>query len=57
MPDESGNRGDSRTEAPWRPGQVLAVTVLTVLAATATCTLVWNFDVFWHLASGRWPMF
>ena len=37
----------------WR---VAAVAILLVLAASATFTRVWNFDVFWHLAAGEWML-
>ena len=33
-----------------------ALAVLAVAAFSATCTQVWNFDIFWHLASGDWML-
>jgi hypothetical protein len=32
------------------------VAALTLTAACATFTYVWNFDIHWHLASGQWML-
>jgi len=29
---------------------------LTLTAAAAGLTLIWNYDIFWHLAAGRWML-
>jgi len=34
--------------------QIVAVAALTIAGAVAGFTLVWNFDIFWHLACGEW---
>jgi hypothetical protein len=36
---------------PW---PAILTIALVALAATVACRQVWNYDVFWHLASGRW---
>ena len=33
-----------------------AVAILIVVTASASLTKIWNFDVFWHLASGQWML-
>ena len=40
--------------SPHRPGTVLAAATVAALAAVLAFTRVWNFDIFWHLACGRW---
>lgn len=43
--------------APYRPRWALAAAVALVLAGAASAfTYVWNYDVFWHLASGDWML-
>ena len=33
-----------------------AVAILVLVTASASLTKIWNFDVFWHLASGQWML-
>jgi len=41
-------------EKPSRGWLIAAVAALAVAAAAATFTEVYNYDIFWHLASGDW---
>ncbi|KPK83549.1 MAG: hypothetical protein AMJ81_07960, partial [Phycisphaerae bacterium SM23_33] len=34
----------------------LAAGTVIALAAVVACSKVWNYDVFWHLAGGRWML-
>lgn len=44
-------------QPPWSRGWAIAVIIaLAVTAFAASCTLVWDCDVFWHLASGHWML-
>ncbi len=59
MPDKSSPktpaaREPGATPPPGRLWALVAVGVLILVAVATTLTRVWNFDVFWHLASGRW---
>jgi len=46
----------SSGNAPSRLWAAAAVAVLGLAAVAATLTCVWNYDVFWHLAAGRWML-
>ncbi len=43
-------------DKPSRGWLMAAVVALAVAAAAATCTEVFNYDIFWHLASGDWML-
>jgi hypothetical protein len=43
-------------DAPWRGWLIAAALALAVAAAAATFTEVFNYDIFWHLASGDWML-
>ncbi|MCD6303581.1 MAG: hypothetical protein J7M21_01295, partial [Planctomycetes bacterium] len=47
------------TERDDRPGRraAVAVVALAVAAAAITFTRVFNYDIFWHLAAGRWMLY
>ena len=40
--------------APGRCLRTVAAVALIALAVVAGTTRVWNYDIFWHLASGQW---
>jgi hypothetical protein len=50
--------GDPLAATPLKrdPWSAAAVVVLVVAAAALTCKYVWNFDIFTHLACGRWTL-
>ena len=43
----------STSEAVWFYAGAAAI---ALAGAAATCTAVYNYDIFWHLASGRWML-
>ena len=56
LPGVAPEADAARVEPHPSPGhrQILAVAALTIVGAAAGFTLVWNFDIFWHLAGGEW---
>ena len=43
-------------DEPRRGWLIAAVAALAIAAAAATFTEVYNYDIFWHLASGDWML-